>query len=99
MRKEINIILTPKQSSSEKNILSFLSKKFQIPEDKISYLKILSRSVDARSRNVKINLKVLFIYNEEKPSIEKDNFIYQDVKGKEKIIIVGSGPSGLFAAD
>ncbi len=98
MRKEINIILTPKQSSSEKNILSFLSKKFQIPEDKISYLKILSRSVDARSRNVKINLKVLFIYNEEKPSIEKDNFIYQDVKGKEKIIIVGSGPSGLFAA-
>ena len=97
MQKKIDIVLTPKQASSKENILAHLSEMFKISLSKISYLKILRKSIDARSKNIKVNLRVWLVYDEKAPELKQLNFVYPNVKDKEKIIIIGAGPAGLFA--
>jgi len=62
------------------------------------YFQLLRRSVDARQRQIKVNLRV-----EVRDSpIEIDFIEYQkqdfDVSNAKQVIIVGAGPAGLFAA-
>lgn len=59
---------------------------------------MLKRSIDARQKAVKINLKVAVYYNEEyneQPLALPD---YKDVSNAKEVIVIGAGPAGLFAA-
>lgn len=59
--------------------------------------RIVKRSIDARKRTVKINLKIEIYIHEEIPSpIEKT--VYQNVENGTKVNIIGFGPAGMFAA-
>ncbi len=98
MKKEIVLILSPKGSSSNAIIKTEAARKLQIKESKISALKILRRSIDARKAEVKINLGISVVYNEPAPEIEKPEFKSQNVADKPSVLIVGAGPAGLFAA-
>ncbi|MGZ4098220.1 MAG: FAD-binding protein, partial [Bacteroidia bacterium] len=61
-------------------------------------IKILKRSIDARNRNIKINITLQVAVNEALQE-EEIVFIYPDVSKKEKTChIIGAGPAGLFAA-
>ena len=58
--------------------------------------KIRKKSIDARKKPVMINLQIeIFTKKETIPELETP--VYQDVSKKEQVIIVGSGPAGLFA--
>ena len=59
--------------------------------------KVLKKSIDARRKPVKINLKIGVFLNGEKP-IENKNKQYHDVRNSSPVIIVGFGPAGMFAA-
>jgi uncharacterized FAD-dependent dehydrogenase len=59
--------------------------------------KIVKRSIDARRKQVKINLKIEVYWHDETPTITTEKN-YQNVKDKEPVIIVGFGPAGMFAA-
>jgi uncharacterized FAD-dependent dehydrogenase len=98
MQKEVTLVLTPKQSSSESYYLPLLSKKLNISQDRILKVQIINRSIDARNRNVKINLRLKIFVDElpeESPNVEFD---YKNVSNKEPVLIIGAGPAGLFAA-
>lgn len=98
MQKEITLVLTPKQASNEEFFLPVLAKNLKLSPKRISGTKILGRSIDARQRNVKINLRLL-VFVDEHPVVEENHrFEYKNVSGKEPVIIVGAGPAGLFAA-
>ena len=66
--------------------------------------RIVSKSVDARQRNLRVNLSILL--DEQGHRVPKDAPVplyepphFQDVHGAEKVVyIVGAGPAGLFAA-
>ena len=66
--------------------------------------RIVSKSVDARQRNLRVNLSILL--DEEGKRVPKDAPVplyepphFQDVHAAEKVVyIVGAGPAGLFAA-
>ena len=66
--------------------------------------RIVSKSVDARQRNLRVNLSILL--DEQGKRVPKDAPVplyepphFQDVHGAEKVVyIVGAGPAGLFAA-
>ena len=66
--------------------------------------RIVSKSVDARQRNLRVNLSILL--DEQGKRVPKDAPMplyepphFQDVHGSEKVVyIVGAGPAGLFAA-
>lgn len=61
-------------------------------------VKIKKRSIDARAKQVKVNLTVEVFVNE--PSTPLSGYVLEkkDVSNSPQAIIVGAGPAGLFAA-
>lgn len=98
MQKEIVLVLTPKQASSEEYYLPIAAKKLKLSPKKIAKIQILNRSIDARKNKVKIQLRVLVFIDTLPPEEVPIEFDYKDVTFKEPVIIVGAGPAGLFAA-
>ena len=97
MPQIIQLSLTPAQAHNSENIHKAIAQHLNTPKENISDFRLLKRSIDARKRKVKIQVKVEVFINEKIPekNIERN---YQDVSNKEEIVIVGSGPAGLFAA-
>ena len=97
MSQIIQLSLAPIQAHNSENIQKAIAQHLNISKENISDFRLLKRSIDARKRKVKIQLKVEVFINEKIPenNIERN---YQDVSSKEEVVIVGSGPAGLFAA-
>ncbi len=98
MHKTIEVQLIPQEAFDESQFKHVLFSKLQIPEDGNFLINPLKRSVDARGKNVLVKVLVEVISAEEaQPTITylKD---YPDVSKADPVIIVGSGPAGLFAA-
>lgn len=98
MQKELQLRVIPEVAGEEDKLKVYISKTTDIQESEISHVEILKRSIDARQRQVKINLKVrVYVgeeFEEEKITLPK----FENVKDKEAVIIVGAGPAGLFSA-
>jgi uncharacterized FAD-dependent dehydrogenase len=100
MQKEISLKLTPSEATNQETIKIFIAQSLGIPINKVSGFYRSKESIDARSnKQVWINLSLKAFIDEpfiERPLI-KINFL--DVsKSPKKVIIVGAGPAGLFAA-
>lgn len=97
MPQIVQLSLKPSETHNSENIHKAIAQHLKIPKETIGDFRLLKRSIDARKRKVKIQLKVEVYINEK----IHENYIernYQDVSSKEEIVIVGSGPAGLFAA-
>jgi uncharacterized FAD-dependent dehydrogenase len=60
--------------------------------------KLLKRSIDARSKNVMVNVEVGLFDNDQNVFEPAYSSPESNVENGERVIIVGAGPSGLFAA-
>ncbi len=98
MKNELNLVLSPEEASNESVIKTIAAKQLHIPENNISFIKIIKRSIDARSRNVKINLKIDVYVNEQVPESPNYKLNYSNVSSQTPVIVIGAGPAGLFAA-
>ena len=98
MRKELNLVVTPRIAFDEQLLKQEVAQQLSLKPSDTFHVKPLRRSIDARSRTIKINLKVGVWINE--PMGEEDlNIHYRDVSSsKHTITIVGAGPAGLYAA-
>ena len=99
MPKEILLQVSPEVAANDQLLREHLSKIAKISIKDISNIVIEKRSIDARQKAVKINLKVkVFVTGEQienqKPSLPN----YQDVSNAQEVIVIGAGPAGLFAA-
>ena len=61
-------------------------------------VRILKRSIDARQRQIFVNLKVRMYVNEQPTDDVYQHTEYPNVEGKPQVMVVGAGPGGLFAA-
>ena len=99
MIQELQLRVNPRTASSQSEIIRHLDKYNDIPADSIQGIRILKRSIDARQRQVVVNLKLRVYINE---PMTRDYLVppigYQPVDGKRQAIVVGMGPGGLFAA-
>ena len=99
MIKEFQLRVHPRTASTTSDIARHVAKNYDIDVNSIQGVRVMKRSIDARQRNVVVNLKVLVYIDEPMshdylvPPIE-----YQPVDGKLQAIVVGMGPGGLFAA-
>ncbi len=98
MLKQTTINVSPQQASDAQYYIPILSKKLNIKQNQIKHHKIVKRSIDARNKTPKIQLKI-DVYINETPSPEKP-FIppYKKISSDKQVIIAGAGPAGLFAA-
>ncbi|MXO06046.1 NAD(P)/FAD-dependent oxidoreductase [Flavobacterium sp. HBTb2-11-1] len=99
MPKELLLQVTPEIAANESLLKDYLSKQIKVSAQEIQHISILKRSIDARQKAIKINLKVL-IYLKGEPFQETkiELPIYKDVSNAQEVIVVGAGPAGLFAA-
>lgn len=98
MKHELSLVLSPEEAANEATLRSIAAKQLRSPESTITFIKILKRSIDARSRNIKINLKIEVYINEQAPEPISYKINYPDVSSKTPVIVIGAGPAGLFAA-
>ena len=98
MINTLQIQVIPEVASTPGLLKTTIAKQLDIPNPEIKHIEILKRSIDARQKTTKINLKVAVYIKEEFVQRVEDFPEYQDVNGKDEVIIIGAGPAGLFAA-
>src|SRR5437868_6651903 len=99
MQQKISIKLLPSEAADETSIRHYLASALSCKPTEITGFHILKRSIDARSKQPWMNLTVQAFINE--PFVERniEGTDFKDVsKAEKKVIIVGAGPGGLFAA-
>ncbi len=95
---EVSLTLTPKQSASREQVHAAAIEKSGIRGDRVERVLTIHQSIDARGKNVRVNLRVRVYERGETAQTDTPRFNYQNVAGKPEVIIVGAGPAGLFAA-
>ena len=98
MINTLQIQVLPEVASTPDLLKTTIAKQLNIPNPEIKHIEILKRSIDARQKTTKINLKVAVYIKEEFVQRVEDFPEYQEVNGKDEVIIIGAGPAGLFAA-
>ena len=98
MINTLQIQVLPEVAATSDLLKDRLAEELNIAKSDIQHIEILKRSVDARQRVTKINLRVDVYSKESFVKKEEDIPEYQDVTGKDEVIIIGAGPAGLFAA-
>ena len=98
MTNEYQIRVVPEVAAQEDRLRSWLADEYGFDVRTICGVRILKRSIDARQRQIYVNLKVRVYINELPHDDEYVRTEYPNVEGRPQVIVVGAGPGGLFAA-
>lgn len=96
--KVTEIVVSPQEAFDEVNFLSILSKKAGLSPDSALRVNPVRRSIDARSRNVVVRIQYDLVPKGEGILDRKFERNYPSVHSGRRVLVVGSGPAGLFAA-
>jgi hypothetical protein len=99
MPSELQLQVSPEIAANESLLYDYVAKTVRVSTKLVHKVVILKRSIDARQKSIKVNLKVSVYLIDEKYT-EQPNELpnYQNVSNNQEVIIVGAGPAGLFAA-
>lgn len=97
MPQNVALVLRPEQAVDVKFYTSIVARRLGVSEADIALIRVVKRSIDARQRQPKVNL-TLEVYVDREPQPSAIEFDYPSVAGRTEVVIVGSGPAGLFAA-
>jgi uncharacterized FAD-dependent dehydrogenase len=98
MPTDLNLSLTPELATSENALKRAVAARLQIPENDISGILIIRKSVDARSSDIKINLNLRVFINEPSKTYSSNPLNIRNVANAAPVLVVGAGPAGLFAS-
>lgn len=98
MKKDLKISLRPEIASSPELFKKAVAGKLGIKVSEINSYRIKHKSIDARKKKVLVNFDLQIFVNQE--FSKEIAFLpeYKQVSSKQEVIVVGSGPAGLFAA-
>ena len=99
MIKNTRLSISPKDAASSHRIKQHIASRQKISLNSIGEIRINRRSIDARSRTIKINLDVDYACKPSSKIPKKEiHFNAQNVSTAKEVHIIGCGPAGLFAA-
>lgn len=99
MQQKISLKLLPNQAADPASVTSLLAAAAGTQSGAVTGYQIEKQSLDARGKIIWVNLSVTAFINEpfHKRSIQP--FDFKDVRqAQKKVVIIGAGPAGLFAA-
>ncbi|HEY9008955.1 NAD(P)/FAD-dependent oxidoreductase [Ohtaekwangia sp.] len=96
--KTVELVLTPQEAFDEAQFETLLYKKLGLKKDGSVYVQPVKRSIDARSKHVVVRVQCELLDPSERKSHDRYIPRYNDVHTQRRVIVVGSGPAGLFAA-
>lgn len=97
MPQTITLVLTPRQAADAKFYTAQAAHSMGLNDTDVALVRVVKRSIDARQRQPKVNM-TLEIYADREPLPAPVHFDYPSVAGRTEVVVVGSGPAGLFAA-
>ena len=97
MPAKLTLELLPREAANPKHYTALAARRLRIKEDEIALVRVIKRSIDARRRQPMVNL-TLEIYIDQEPQPAPLHFDYPSCVGKPEVVVVGSGPAGLFAS-
>lgn len=98
MIKEIELVCSPQEAASELIYKKLFAAHAGVAPTDITGIQLINRSIDARSKNIKINLKAKIFIGEPARARETLKPSYQQVDHRQRVLIIGCGPAGMFAA-
>lgn len=98
MLQRVELVLLPEVAANDSNHLSLIASRLGCTEKGIRGYRLYRRSIDARSRQVKVVLLFDVAVGEELPELAPEARHLQHVGSAEPILIAGCGPAGMFAA-
>lgn len=98
MLQTLSVRVVPRTACEESELRRYVAGELAIDVRTIKDLRIRRRSIDARQRQVMVNLTVDVYINESAPALDFEPIVYPDVSQARPVIVVGAGPGGLFAA-
>lgn len=95
-KEELSLRLTPRDAFNEASVRAWLKRERGIEAKAV---RVTRRSIDARQRNIFVNLTVEVYIGGRPEGLPFEPVRYPDVSRAERqAVVVGAGPGGLFAA-
>jgi hypothetical protein len=99
MPQELLLQVSPEIAVNEQLLKEYVAKLIRVSLNEVKHISILKRSIDARQKAIKMNLKVIIYFQGDEFIGEKIQLPdYKNVSNAQEVIVVGAGPAGLFAA-
>ncbi len=95
MNKILRYVVSPEVAFDETALEDFLKKKTGLPH---FHFRKHRQSIDARNRNIRVNLEIEISTEGPFPSLDFPGYVYHRKPFRKKLLIIGAGPAGIFAA-
>ncbi|MEP6711150.1 MAG: FAD-dependent protein [Ferruginibacter sp.] len=99
MQQKIAIKLLPSEAADDVIVKKYIASATGKKLSTVTGFQILKKSIDARSKNVFVNLTINAFIDEPLSPPDTNKFSFKDLgKSAKQVVIIGAGPTGLFAA-
>ena len=99
MQQNLSFKVLPSEASNELIIKQLIATTVGKEVEKVTGYNILRQSIDARAKNIWVNLTVNAFIDEPFHLRKLASFNFRNVyEAKKKVVIIGAGPAGLLAA-
>lgn len=99
MPRVIQTQVAPEIAANESLLKDHVAKLFHVANKEIQKVVVEKRSIDARQKAIKINIKAsVFFKEEDYKEIKIELPDYKSVSHSQEVVVIGAGPAGLFAA-
>lgn len=98
MQTHLRLVTSPECAATETMLKELVAKTLHLKAPEVHTLLIRKRSVDARSKQVKVLLELDVFTGSDKPDYHPQVLDLKNVEHATPVLIAGSGPAGLFGA-
>jgi uncharacterized protein len=98
MLRELQLVVDPKTGYDADTLHAYVREYLSLSEEQTLVVRLKRRSIDARGKNVRINLSIIAFVDEVPPNQQNVELNYKAVHNAAEVIVAGAGPAGLFAA-
>ncbi len=97
--REVDVVLPLEQSEDHEARREAVAKELGVKVERVVGLRLRKHSIDARQRHIKVRLRLEVGLDDDLPESEPPRWRTEPVKDTApRVVIVGAGPAGLFAA-
>lgn len=97
-KKELDLVLPPELAFDAQQLEREILKSANVQPEEVKFLHRVKRSIDARGRQVLVRVRADVYLDNPPADVLSPKYNYPDVSRAKRVVIVGAGPAGLFAA-
>ena len=98
MSTSLQLRVLPQVAYDAANLRADVAQRLGVDPQQIHAIRTVKRSIDARQRQVMVNLTLEVFIDEDPTTLSFERIHYGDVSAAPQAVVVGAGPGGLFAA-